>query len=643
MNALTVGGDFIPGNFTFYIISLGDCIQFIKRTSLNAAEFCWPMRDRKRMNGKILIIEEDRKDVKLLKDLLRDRNLEIFEAKDAESGFDKLKEHFPCLIFLNLRLPGMDGLTAARRIKQDPELKNINVVALSGIPSQGEKEKAFEAGCDGYLPKPIGVRSFQELIDRFLHTRDAKKSPQIDQYRSHKKKILIIDDETVNRRVLEAMLPPGNFEVYTASDGVEGLRKVYELYPDVILMDVLMPGKDGFTLTKELKKNPAVQNIPIILVTALDGSENRVSGLEAGAEEYLTKPVKTVELLSRVQSMLQLKEYRDQLSLRKQSQAFFTRGEDEGKSETQNLEKTPSVLLIEDNPVDAGVVIKVLEREPLQLETVKRGEAAIKRILAGGIDLVLLDILLPDIDGFDICKKLKSMDEAKDIPIIVITCLDDIDSRINSVKLGVDDFLVKPINHRELKARIKVLLEKKGQLDELRSHYAQALNSAVIDSLTGLYNHGYFKNFLHMEIKRSQRQSYPVCLLMVDIDDFKRCNDTLGHSVGDKILKKVGSIIKGEVREVDLTARYGGDEFTVVLPYSDKSGAVKVTTRIQKSIAAARIAGENPGMKSAVTVSIGIAEYPTDAVSLEDLIRKADKMLYEAKKQGKNQVCIWGD
>ncbi|MGB6338461.1 MAG: response regulator [Candidatus Aminicenantaceae bacterium] len=458
---------------------------------------------------------------------------------------------------------------------------------------------------------------------------------------SHKKKILIIDDDLTNQKLLERMLPTDQFDVLFANDGQKGMDMVYEEIPDVILLDVMMPKKDGFAVARELKADLSVRNIPIILVTALDGSENRISGLEAGAEEFLTKPVKKVELIARIRSMLQLKEYREQLDIRKQTETLFAQAAGEEMSNRLDLDKAPHVLLVEDNEIDRNIILKVLENESLRLETVKNGQEAISSIQSGEVDLILLDILLPDINGFEICKRLKTMDTAKDIPVIVITCLDDIDSKITGVKLGADDFLIKPINTRELKARIKVLLEKKDQLDRLRTHYENALSSASIDSLTGLYNHGYFKKFLSLEVKRSLRQQYPVSLLMIDIDEFKLFNDTLGHIKGDDILHNLGNLIRSVIREVDLIARYGGDEFVVILPYSDRNGAVTVSNRIQNAISSNEVFKEFSKDLNELTVSIGVAEFPLDCVDDEDMIRKADYMLYLAKQRGKNQICYF--
>jgi two-component system cell cycle response regulator len=590
---------------------------------------------------KVLIVEDNIKNMKLFSALLQINNIEVLAAEDAERGLEILQEVVPDLILMDIQLPGMNGYEATRLIKKDPKLQDVPVVAFTAYAMQGDEDKAIEAGCDGYLSKPIESRPFIEKIESFFNQNTDGQKDSSKRASSHKKKILIVDDDQTNRRLLEKMLSAERFDVIFAKDGQEGMDKVYEESPDVILLDVMMPKKDGFTVARELKKDLSVKNIPIILITALDGSDNRITGLEAGAEEFLTKPVKKVELIARIRSMLKLKEYREQLSIRKQTEALFTQDAHKETSKTLELDRAPHVLLVEDNEIDRNIILKALLNEPLRMETVKNGVEAICSIQNGGVDLILLDILLPDINGFEICKRIKTMDMAKDIPIIVITCLDDMDSKITGFNLGADDFLVKPIETRELKARIKVHLEKKDQLDKLRTHYENALSSASIDALTGLYNHGYFKKFLGLEIKRSDRQMYPVSLLMIDIDEFKLFNDTFGHLKGDEILQKIGTLIRSVIREVDLTARYGGDEFVVILPYSDKSGAVKVSNRIQNAISSYDAFKEFSQDMDELTVSIGVAEFPYDCVDDVDMIRKADHMLYLAKQKGKNQICYF--
>jgi two-component system cell cycle response regulator len=460
---------------------------------------------------------------------------------------------------------------------------------------------------------------------------------------SYRKRILIVDDDPTSLKLLSGILQKDEYEVLKATDGKEAIKAAFKKLPDVILLDVIMPTMDGFEVTRRLKADPRTKHIPIILVTCLDGMENKLTGLEAGAEEYLSKPIKPVELLARVKSMLQLKQYRDQLSIRKQSEGAFVAAASDEKLGQLSGEGLPVVLLVEDSEIDAKIIQSLLKDMPLRVETAWTGGEAISRIHSAKLDLILLDILLPDMTGFEICQRLKTTENNHDTPVIVITCLHDFESKITGAELGADDYLVKPVNKQELTARIKVLLEKKRQLDKLRAHYETALNSAIYDWLTGVFNHGYLKKFLDLEIKRSLRQSYPVCLLMIDIDDFKIYNDSLGHAAGDIILKELAQVAKNSTREVDLVCRYGGDEFSVVLPYADHEGSFKVAKRIEQAIHAHNFLQGQCEQLKRLTCSMGLAVFPSDALTVEELIRKADEMLYLAKQRGKDRICVCGE
>jgi two-component system cell cycle response regulator len=454
----------------------------------------------------------------------------------------------------------------------------------------------------------------------------------------YRKKVLIVDDSPVTVASLSQMLSTDLYYLVQASNGKEALDRAFSEHPDLILMDIMMPELNGFEAARILKEDSRTHNIPIIMVTALDDPENKSAGQEAGAEEYLIKPVRPQELIARVNSLITLKHYRDQLDIRNHSQWSFIidRDSDDGRPEPQN--ELPLVLLVEDNEGDSQLVRHFLKDLPLRFERVAKGKEALRLAQSGGVDLILLDILLPDMNGFEVCRQVRSMDKGRDIPIVIITCLDDMDSKVKSIELETDDFLIKPIVGRELQARVRILLEKKRQLDNLRSHYERALNSAVIDWLTGLYNHGYFKKFLDLEIKKSLRQRYPITLIMMDIDNFKAYNDAYGHPIGDVILQELAQVLRKSVREVDLVARYGGDEFAVVLPYSDGEGGVRVAQRIDKAIRSCGFSPKIPARGTQLTVSMGVASYPEHAVHVDELIHTADQKLYGAKTKGRNQI-----
>jgi two-component system cell cycle response regulator len=453
-----------------------------------------------------------------------------------------------------------------------------------------------------------------------------------------KRKILIVDDDPTSTKLLESVLASDRYEILKACNGKDALEQAFANLPDLILLDVMMPDIDGFEVTRTIKRDPRTKDTPVILVTALDDPENKAMGLEAGAEELLNKPVHSTELHARVNSMLRLKQYRDQLSIRTMTGLSYSNIPKLQEEIYKPKEEMPLILLVEDNEIDATLVKNALKDQPFKLKIVNRGSDVFNVVCQENVDLVLLDIILPDINGFEVCRRLK--EDHKDIQIVIVTCLDDLESKIKGVELGADDYLVKPIVNRELNARIRVLLEKKGHLDSLRSHYEAALDSAILDWLTGLYNHGYFQQFLDYELKRAAHQGFPVGLIMIDVDDFKLYNDSLGHSAGDAILRELGQVIRNIIREVDLAARYGGEEFAVVLPYTNREGARRVAERIHNSISSHDFFHDKTLELGNPTISMGISVFPEEGSTKKELIESADKMLYTAKQKGKNQFCM---
>ncbi|HRD66637.1 MAG TPA: response regulator [Candidatus Competibacter sp.] len=607
-------------------------------------------------NIKILIIEDNKMNMKLVRSLLQLKQFEVIEAEDGEKGIKLAAEQLPNLILMDIQLPGIDGLTATSILKKNPLTKHIPVVALTSHAMRGDAQKARGAGCEGYITKPIDTRLFIDNIMQYLQANNSDnglpKQIELKNVIEEKKPdnksrcaILIVDDELRNIKLMTAILAAEPYEVLQATNGEQALLMINSHKIDLVLLDVMMPGINGFEVTQLIKNNPKTKHIPIILVTALDGQENKQKAKEAGADEFLTKPVNRIELITRIKSMLQLKQCQEQLDIHKivgeklavPQRVFFSESQNSNNKQTGHQ----TVLLVEDDYQQAKLIKLLVADEPYNLIVASTGEEAIRLGQKIKIDLILLDLMLPDMNGCYVCEHYKNNQTTRNVQIVAITSLSDLESKIKCLSKGVDDYLIKPVNIKEVKSRINMLLKKKINLDYLQIHQKEILNLAIVDGLTGLYNQTYLKNYLQLELERSQERGYLVALMMLDLDDFKKYNDMLGHPAGDRILRKFSDLIKINIREIDLPARYGGEEFSVVMPYASKKEAVATAEKICRALQNSYIVEDEKNQLDQITTSIGIAICPKQAITVDSLIEKADSMLYHAKKTGKNKICYW--
>lgn len=600
------------------------------------------------MNPIILVVEDNEMNMKLFRSLINKANLHLIEANNAEDGIQLAKIHKPNLILMDIQLPNMDGLQATRLLKQDKDtqISHIPIIALTSHAMVGDDKKATDAGCDGYITKPINTRTFLNEILLFINPNvEGIRKPALVEHtcvptketiHEYKSKVVVVDDEPINVKLVSAMLKTEQLDILAAYDGKEALKLINNNKIDLILLDIMMPEMDGYEVTRIIKGNIDTKDLPIILITALNSEEDKKRGLDAGADEFITKPINKFEIISRVKSMLKLKQYRDQMRVRKQTEDPLSIPS-LNRVSVRNCAQ--SILLVEDNPKDAEIIKQMLTNEPYNLIQVTTGESAIDAAVNEKIDLILLDLMLPGIDGYKVCQCLKTNSRIPNIQIVMITSLSDLESKVRGLEEGVDEFLVKPIDKRELRLRVNALLKKKAYLDDLRTHREKVLDLAIIDGLTKLYNQSYFKRYISMEVRRAVAGQYMVGLIIGDLDNFKKYNDNLGHSFGDRILQEIAQIIKTHISELDFPVRYGGEEFAIVFPYADVKRVFSVAENIRKSIEQHVFKGaDSDSSLGSITISIGIAFCPLDATNADDLIEKADFMMYRAKKLGKNKI-----
>lgn len=302
----------------------------------------------------------------------------------------------------------------------------------------------------------------------------------------------------------------------------------------------------------------------------------------------------------------------------------------------------PVVLVADDDRLVREKVGALLRGRGYTVELVGDGAAALERAAKGDVGLFLLDVLMPGLGGLEACRLLKSLARDREAfwPVVLLTAQNDNDSRVQGLRLGADDYVGKPFDERELLARVDGLLRIRAMHDDLATAKQRLEALAVTDELTGLYNFRYLSTRLREELKRAERHREPLACAMLDVDRFKRINDDLGHDVGDLVLREVARRVRGAVREIDVVARYGGDELLLILPSTPFSGALTVASRVWNDVRVAPIRAN--GQELRVTTSIGVALYPSrDVTDAEALLRAADQALYQAKRDGRDRIGVF--
>ena len=452
-------------------------------------------------------------------------------------------------------------------------------------------------------------------------------------------RILVVDDQPLNVKLLEAKLMSEYYDVITARGGAEAIRIAVDERPDLILLDVMMPDMDGYEVCRHLREQPETMHIPIVMVTALSDTADRVVGLEAGADDFLTKPVDDLALFSRVRSLLRFKVTFDELRLRMGVNDGAALG-DRALRWGEPVEGA-RVLLLEDFESRARFMAEALQ-DHHHVDVVSTEGEALRLAETGDYAVIIISLSLEDIDGLRVASQLRSRPATRMVPILVLIEDGDLERLAKALDLGVTDYVMAPVDRNELIARVRMQVRRKHYQDRLRSDIETSVSMATLDELTRLHNRRYLTTYLAREFERARSTGKALSLMVLDVDHFKSVNDTYGHATGDLVLVELGRRMLQATRSTDLAARYGGEEFVVVMPETDIAVACTVAERLRQAIGEKPFpAGQgNPDLP--ITISIGVAAVSPATANPDALFRAADEALYAAKGSGRNRVVAAG-
>jgi two-component system cell cycle response regulator len=448
-------------------------------------------------------------------------------------------------------------------------------------------------------------------------------------------RVLVVDDILANVKLLQARLEAEYFEVLTATNGRDAIDLCHSERVDVVLLDVMMPGMDGFEVARQLKGSPETLHIPIVMVTALDQVSDKIQGLDSGADDFLSKPVDDIALVTRVKSLARLKMLNDEMLMRVTTSRQMGLSDDDVLARVL-MDRPGRVLVVDDHPRSSSRVMSALARTH-DAYVENDPQAALLHLTHQPFDLLIVALNLAHSDGLRLCSQVRSLDRTRHLPILIMVDPGDEARLLRGLDMGINDYLMRPVDRHELLARVKTQIRRKRFSDYLRNQIQESVELSITDPLTGLHNRRYMERHLKTLIGEAQRSGRSLSVLIADIDHFKQVNDTYGHDAGDLVLKEFAERFRRYTRGVDLACRLGGEEFLIIMPDTDKTLAWQVGERVRECVAVEPFKiGQNQEIW--VTASVGLATWEGEADTAEALFKRADNALYVAKRQGRNQV-----
>jgi two-component system cell cycle response regulator len=450
-------------------------------------------------------------------------------------------------------------------------------------------------------------------------------------------RVLIVDDIPTNVKLLEARLTAEYYDVVTANSGAQALAICQEQDIDIVLLDVMMPEMDGFEVCRRLKVDPKTHHVPVLMITALDQTSDRVQGLDAGADDFLSKPVDDTQLLARVKSLVRLKSLTDELRARAQTSQQIA-AEDALQAMNSISSKDGSILIVDTDRRHAERIAAYLQTEH-RVDILTEPMDAVFQVAGGSYELALVSMNLTDFDPLRVCSQIRTVDQARGLPIILMADEADKPKVVRGLDLGINDYISRPVERSELMARVRTQIRRQRYADVLRDSVNSTIALAITDELTGLYNRRYFDRHMNLVMVKSLEQERDVAVMILDIDHFKSVNDNYGHDVGDAVIREFAARLRRNVRGVDMACRFGGEEFLVLMPDTDVGVAELVAERVREAVAD-RPFEVGLSRPISITISIGMALYENLDDTPEVIIKRADVALYRAKHAGRNRVIV---
>jgi diguanylate cyclase (GGDEF)-like protein len=416
-------------------------------------------------------------------------------------------------------------------------------------------------------------------------------------------RVILIEDEQLIADELSKGLGQFGYEIIHCTDFAEAEAAIRIDLPDILVTDIVLSGHIPADSTEALPLlfERLGYRLPVVFLTERMDFSTRLAAAQAGGGAFLTKPVDISTLAARIEMLLREREHAPY-----------------------------RVLIVDDDEVLAEHYRLTLEAAGMRAEKVCRPQDTLAAIQGLHPDLLIVDLYMPDCKGSDLALAIRYEDMWMGLPIVYLSAEDDLDEQIKALSNGGDDFLTKPISDTRLVATVQARAARARKVDELMSQ----------DSLTGLLKHSSIKDRLAQEVERAHRQGTVIAMAMVDMDHFKRVNDTWGHPMGDQVIKTLAHLLRQRLRRQDSIGRYGGEEFAIVLPECTAEDALHLLNDIRRRFSEIRFIHQ--GQSFTLTFSAGVAT-SGQCADAQSLLAAADAALYVAKDSGRNQVCLFAD